>query len=176
VGLCPGCRLARRIDAANAGRESLTGRVGPSNPPPKAPPPPPPNPPPWTAASAPAPRPTTALAEVSPETRALVALGYPFWPLAALALLDSKRSPAVRRHAVQAIALNFGLTGLWFALYVIVHVPVLGWSAWPLIPLLAPIWVVAVVVYAFKVWHGDDVRVPLVSDWLDEHESGTVTA
>jgi uncharacterized membrane protein len=171
MGLCPGCRLGRRIDAASGQREGLPGRVGPSNPPPGPEPRSAPRP-----SAAPATRPPSALAAVSSETRALVALGYPFWPLAVLALLDPKRSPAVRRHAIQAIALNFGLCGLWFALYVIAHVPVLGWSAWPLVPLLAPIWLVSVVVYAVKVWHADDVRVPLISDWLDEHEVATTPA
>jgi uncharacterized membrane protein len=108
------------------------------------------------------------VATVSPETRALVALGYPFWPLAALALLDPKRSPYVRRQAIQAIGLSFGFGGLWLALAGIVHIPILGLSALPLIFLLAPIYVVASVVYGFKAWQGDDVRVPIISDWLDQ--------
>ena len=116
------------------------------------------------------------LATVSSETRALLGLGYPLWPLAALALLDPKRSPAVRRHATQALALNFGLFGLWVGLSVVSHVWVIGWSAIPLLAALFPIWFVATIVYGFKVWSGDDVRVPLVSDWLDERERGTVAA
>jgi len=121
-------------------------------------------------------RPTTALATVSPETRALLALGYPFWPLAVLALVNPKRDPVIRRQAIQAIALNFGTAGLWYALYAVSHIPLLGFAAWPLIPLLFPIWLVAVVCYGFKLWHGDEVRVPLISDWLDEHEKESVTA
>jgi uncharacterized membrane protein len=108
---------------------------------------------------------------VSPETRGLLALGYPLWPLAALALLDPKRSPAVRRQAVQALAVNFGLFGLGTALAVISHIWVLGFPAMVLIPFLFPVWLIATIVYGFKVWHGDDVRVPLVSDWLDEREA-----
>jgi len=171
-GLCPGCRLARRIDAAGGGRERLEGGVGP------APPPPPPQAGPrrpTVGPAMPAHRPAAALATISPETRALLALGYPLWPLAALALLDPKRDVAVRRQATQAIALNFGTAGLWFALLAISHIPLLGFAAWPLIPLLFPIWLVATVCYAFKVWHGDDVRVPLISDWLDERENEAVT-
>ncbi len=174
-GTCPGCRLGARIDAASGVRHSIPGRVGPANPPPG------PRatyaPPPQSSAAAVPPRTTCgALAEVSQETRALLALGYPLWPLAALALLDPKRSPAVRRQATQALALNFGLFGLWVALEGIWHIPVLGLSAWPLLAALFPVWCVATIVYAVKAWHGDDVRVPLVSDWLDERESRSASA
>ena len=108
------------------------------------------------------------MATVSTETRALVALGYPFWPLAALALLDPKRTPYVRRQATQAIAFSFGYYAMSLALIAISHIPLLGLSAWPLVPLLVPIYIVACVVYGFKVWQGEDVRVPIVSDWLDQ--------
>ena len=161
--LCPGCRLERRLQAAAAARPGIAGRVGPSNPPPQ--------PPPGRSVPPPAPRPSTALATVSLETRALLGLGYPFWPLAALALLDPKRSPVVRRQATQALAVNFGLFGLWLALETIVHVPLLGLSAWPLLTALFPVWLVASVVFGVRVWQGEEPRVPLVSDWLDERES-----
>ncbi len=183
-GICPGCRLERRIDAAAGARASLGGGVGPSNPPP------PPGPAPgvgaqqqaqqqtWQAAPRVVAVQSHALASVSIETRALLGLGYPFWPLAALALLDPKRSPAVRRQASQALGTNFGLFGLWVLLEGLVHVPLLGLSAWPLLTFLAPIWLVATVVYGVRVFQGDEVRVPLVSDWLDEREAskGSVTA
>ncbi len=161
-GICPGCRLERRIEAASSARSGLTGGIGPSNPPPQPPPP--------SATYTPAPRPAGALATVSPETRGLLALGYPLWPLAAVALLDPKRSPVVRRQAIQALALNFGLFGLGTALAVISHIWVLGFPAIVLFPFLFPLWLIASIVYGFKVWNGDDVRVPLVSDWLDERE------
>ncbi len=147
---CPSCRLAARIDAAAAARGELPGEAAKSA---------------GTAGAA-------TLAVASPETRALVALGYPLWPLAALALLDPKRSPYVRRQAVQALALNFGLFALWLVLSQIVQIPILGLSALPILAVLAPVWLVASVLYGVKVWHGDDVRVPLVSDWLDEHLPG----
>jgi uncharacterized membrane protein len=116
-------------------------------------------------------RPATALATVSPETRALLGLGYPLWPLAVIALLDPKRSPAVRRQAVQALALNAGMFGLFTVLSVLAHFWfVIAWPAWVMLPFLFPVWLVATVVYGFKAWQGDDVRVPLVSDWLDERE------
>ena len=60
---------------------------------------------------------------------------------------------------------------MYFSLGVIAHIPLLGLSALPLIAMLLPIWLVASVVYAFKVWGGDEVRVPVVSDWLDEREA-----
>ncbi len=169
-GLCPSCRLEQRIKAASATRPGIAGQVGPSNPPP--PNPPPPNPPPpqpgYSGAYWPAPPPRSgALATVSPEMRALVALGYPMWPLAILTLLGSSGSPEVRRQAMQALAFNFGCAGLYFGLGAIVHLPILGISAWPLLALLGPVWLVASVVFAFRSWNGDDVRVPLVSEWLD---------
>ena len=176
-GICPGCRLERRMTAAGAPRSGLSGgRRTPNSPPP---PPPGPAAAPQAAAWAPAARTTGVLNAVSPETRALLGLGYPLWPLAALALLDPKRSPAVRRQATQALAVNFGLFGMWVALEALVHIPLLGLSAWPLLTVLFPVWFVASIFYGIKVWSGDDVRVPLVSDWLDqrdeERERSTVT-
>lgn len=175
-GVCPGCRLERRMKAAAAARPELGGQVGPSRP---APEPVPHNapPPPQQRRYAPVACSTsTSLQTVSVETRVLLALGYPFWPLAALALLDSKRSPAVRHHAIQALGLNFGLFGLWFGLGAIAQIPILGFSAWPLLALLAPIWLVATIVYAVRVCYADDVRVPLITDWLEEREARAVGA
>ena len=61
---------------------------------------------------------------------------------------------------------------------ILAHVPLLGLSAFPLLAALLPVWLVATIVYGAKVWNGDEVRVPLVSDWLDEREerNSTVTA
>lgn len=148
LGLCPSCRLDQRVRTAATARRGLGGGVGPSSPPP-----------------APAP-----LATVSIETRALLGLGYPLWPLALVALLGPKKVPQVHRQAIQALALNFGTFGLYFGLGAIAHIPLLGLSALPLLAVLFPIWLVASVVYGIRVWNGDDVRVPLVSDWLDERE------
>jgi uncharacterized membrane protein len=161
-GLCPGCRLDQRIKSAQSARAGLSGQVGPS-----VPPPPQPN-------RAPQPQPqarTTALAVVSPETRALLAFGYPLWPLAAVALLDPKRTPEVRRQALQSLAFNFGSYALITALGFIAHIPVLGWSAYPLFVIGFPVWLVLSVIYGVKVWHGDEVRIPIVSDWLDVREA-----
>ena len=165
-GVCPSCRLDQRIKAAQSARQGLTGAVGPSHPPPP--------PPPWGAQTQPRPAATSALATVSLETRALLALGYPLWPLAALALLSPSQVPETRRQATQALAFNFGLFGLWFVLGVIGHIPILGWSAWPILAALFPVWLVSSVVYGFKVWNGDDVRVPLVSEWLDRRTPQSV--
>ena len=131
----------------------INGGIGPSYAPP------PPGPPRVTR--------TTAVATVRPETRALVALSYPFWPLAILALLDSKGSHFVKRQAWQALGFNFGMYGLGALLSAIAAIPVLGFGAWPLLPFIVPVTIVASVVYMVKVWQGDDVNVPLVSDWVD---------
>ncbi len=145
--LCPSCRLDERMKARAAASRELTGARRTIEP--------------------------GALAPISAETRGLLALGYPLWPLAALALLGPRRAPAVQRQAVQALAFNFGSAGLYFSLGALANIPLLGLSAFPLLAMIVPIWLVASVVYAFKVWNGDDVRVPLVSDWLDEREAKT---
>jgi membrane associated rhomboid family serine protease len=107
---------------------------------------------------------------VSPETRALLGLGYPLWPLAALAMLSPRRVPEVQRQALQALGFNFGFFGLYFGLSGLTHIPLLGISAWPLLAVIFPVWLVASVIYGIKVWNGDEVRVPLISDWLDDRE------
>lgn len=161
-GICPGCRLERRMKSAASARSGIAGGVGPSHPPP---------PPPSSAWSAPAGRPEGPLAAVSPETRVLLGLGYPLWPLAAIALLDPKKSPAVRRQSIQALALNGGMFVLFTGLTALSHFwVVISWPAWLMLPFLFPVWLVATVVYGYKAWQGEDVRVPLVSDWLDERE------
>jgi len=165
-GDCPGCVLAARIDAARQTNQ-INGGVGPSygsyaDPPHQAAysAPPPPQPPP------PQVRPMAAVA-VRPETRAIVALGYPFWPLAIIALLDSKASHFVKRQAWQALGFNAGMYGLGTLLTAAAAVPILSLGAWPLLPFIIPVFIVASIVYAIKVWQGDDVDVPLVSDWVD---------
>ena len=110
----------------------------------------------------------SALTDVRPESRALVALGYPFWPLALLALFDTHRSNFVRRNAWQALGFNFGIYAVGGLLSAIAQLPWIGIPAYPLVPLIIPVAVVASVVYAFRVWHGEDVRVPFVSDIVDE--------
>ena len=168
-GNCPGCVLAARVDAARQ-TNRIPGGVGPSygtyqeqayQEPPHAsyaPPPPPPTPPRVQR---------TAAVATRPETRALVALGYPFWPLALIALLDGKASHFVKRQAWQALGFNLGMYGLGALLSAAAMLPILGIGAWPLLPFVFPLTVVASVVYAFKVWQGDDVSVPIIADWVD---------
>jgi len=164
-GDCPGCRLGARIDAAK-GEHELPGQVPPRSQRSYAPPPgyspPPPDP-----AAAPA-YAQAPVATIRPESRALVALGYPFWPLALLALLDGSKSPFVRRQALQALGFNFGVYGLWFALSAIAAIPLIGFSAWPLLPLVVPVAVVASFVYGYKTWQGEDVHVPIVGDFIED--------
>jgi uncharacterized membrane protein len=154
-GDCPGCVLAARIDAARQ-TNRINGGVGPSY---SAPPPPEPPPPPRVQRA--------AAVAVRPETRAIVALGYPFWPLALIALLDPKASHFVKRQAWQALGFNVGMYGLGALISAAAAVPILGLGAWPLLPFIVPVTIVASVVYAFKVWQGEDVDVPIVSDWVD---------
>ena len=158
-GMCPSCRLAEKIDAAAGGRQQLHGQVPPR---PQAPPPPPP---PQTQ-----PRATVTIAEpLDPvESRALVALGYPLWPLALLGLFDRKQSSYLKRQAYQALGFNVGFAGFWGLLTLLSGVPWLGVSAEVIIPFLIPVFLVASVFYGIKVWHGDEVRVPIISDWLDD--------
>ena len=165
-GDCPGCVLAARIDAARQTNQ-INGGAGPSYGSYAEPPPhraaysaPPPEPPP------PQVRPRAALA-VRPETRAIVALGYPFWPLALIALLDGRASHFVKRQAWQALGFNLGMYGLGAILSAAAAIPILGLGAWPLLPFVLPVTIVASIVYAFKVWQGDDVDVPIVSEWVD---------
>jgi hypothetical protein len=164
TGDCPSCRLAARIDAAAAQRQTLAGGVGPSYEPNggyagrrQQ----------WQPQTQPPPR-SNAVASVRPESRALVALGYPFWPLALLALFDPTHSEFVRRNAWQALGFNAGMYGLGWLISSIAAIPLIGISAWPLLPFIVPVTIVASVVYAIKVWHGDDVRVPFVSDIVDQ--------
>jgi uncharacterized membrane protein len=149
-GECPSCRLAERIDT-RGGR--LPGDVGPRGP--------------QSEPFQPQVRQSAAVTTAPSETRVLAALGYPFWPLAVLALFDPKRDGYIRRQAWQALGFNFGMAAVGFFLHAVAAIPFLGWSAWPLIPFLLPIMIVADVVYAIKVWHGEDVRIPLISDWVD---------
>ena len=164
-GTCPSCVLAARIEAARQSN-MINGGIGPSA---SAPPPPPPPPytAPHTAAASVTVIPAGSLATVRPETRALVALSYPIWPLALLALLDAKGSHAVRRQAWQALAFNGGMWGFGALLGTIAAIPILNFGALALLPFIVPVWIVASVIYAFRVWSGDDVNVPIVSDWVD---------
>ena len=108
-----------------------------------------------------------AVALVRPESRALVALGYPFWPLAVLALLDAGGSDYTRRQAWQSLSFNFGMMGLGFGLYWLAAIPFFGWEAVPIAPLILPITFVAGCIYGFKTWHGDEVRIPIVTDFIE---------
>lgn len=151
-GGCPSCRLAAKVEAATATRRQIPGQV-----------------PPRPAAPATVRGEVTVAVPADPvESRALVALGYPLWPLALISLLDRKQSRTLRRQAIQALGFNVGFFGFWGLLSLIAQVPFLGFSAWVLVPLLAPLFLVASVYYGIKTWNGDDVRIPVVSSWLDD--------
>jgi uncharacterized membrane protein len=152
-GTCPSCRLAQKIDAATATRQPLYGKVPPR---PQAPP---------------QPRATVTVTPILDdpiESRALVALGYPLWPLALLSLFDRKQSRPLKKQAYQALGLNLGFAGFWGVLQLLATIPWLGVSAEVILPFLIPAFLVASVYYGIKVWHGDDVRVPIIGDWIDD--------
>jgi uncharacterized membrane protein len=150
-GGCPSCRLAAKVEAATATRQQIPGQV-------------PPRPAPASVRG----KVTVAAVPDPVESRALVALGYPLWPLALLSLLDRKQSRNLRREAFQALGFNLGFFGFWGLLSLIAQVPFLGFSAWVLVPLLAPLFLVASVYYGIKTWNGDEVRIPVVTSWLEE--------
>lgn len=161
-GHCPSCRLAAKIDAANEERHSIGGQVGGNRY--YAPPPPPPPQPAATIRSA-----SVAVADPA-ESRALVALGYPLFPLALLALFDRKQSKHLRRQAYQALGFNLGVAGLWGVLDLMVQVPLptIAVSSGILMALLIPAFLVASVFYGIRTWQAEDVRIPILTDWLDE--------
>ncbi|MHB8479166.1 MAG: DUF4870 domain-containing protein [Vulcanimicrobiaceae bacterium] len=145
-GACPSCRLAAKIDAATMTRPHLAGNVGPR-----------------VSAT-----PAVATPLDPPESRAIVALGYPLFPLALLSLFDRKQSKPLRRHAIQAVAFNLGIMAFAVLLTALAAVPWLGFSAVILLPLLAPLFLIGSCYYGWRAWQGEPVRIPILSDWLDE--------
>jgi len=178
-GDCPGCVLAARLDAAKRG-PMINGGVGPSHGPYQEPPP-------GTGAQWTAPPPHVepqpmrvqrpAAVAVRPETRTLVALGYPLFPLAIIALLDSRAPHFVKRQAWQALGFNAGMFAFSGILGATSFLPFALPVTWAVTAFFLPvIWFVASVVYAFKVGMGDDVNVPIVAEWVDARlEPGTQT-
>lgn len=151
-GSCPSCRLAAKVEAATATRVHIGGQVPPPHPQPAA---------------------VVRKAEVatlpdSVESRALVSLGYPLWPLALLSLLDRKQSRYLRRQALQALGFNVAILGIGGLMSVVANLPWIGLAPSVLLPFLVPLFLVASVYYGIKTWNGDDVRVPIVGDWIED--------
>ncbi len=151
-GSCPSCRLAAKVEAATATRVHLGGQVPPPHPQPAA---------------------VVRNAEVatlpdSVESRALVSLGYPLWPLALLSLLDRKQSRYLRRQALQALGFNVAMFGIGAVMSFLAPYAWVGLAPSVLLPFLVPLFLVASVYYGIKTWNGDDVRVPIVGDWIEE--------
>jgi uncharacterized membrane protein len=152
-GGCPSCRLGQKIDATVGERKQIHGQV-------------PPRP---SAAPMPPPRATVATLSDDPvESRALAALGYPLWPLALLALLDSKKSSYIKRQALQALGFNVGFAAFWGLLELTTFIPVLNWSSYVVLAAMVPLFILSSVIFGIKAWHGEPVRVPVISEWLDE--------
>ncbi len=166
VGDCPSCVLAARIAAASASRARIAGGIGPSE---------------RNTYHDPQSVPESAgrVRTIDPATyiesdtsRTIVALGYPFWPLAVLALFDGSKSPAVRRHALQALGFNLFAYGVGFpVLSAVASIPVLGMPVWPLVAFWLPIVFVASVIYGFKAFHNERVDVPFLSSFLDSRRT-----
>jgi uncharacterized membrane protein len=161
-GACPSCRLAAKIDAASSARQPIGGEV-------------PPRPSAQTYYQTPpqanATIKTTTVSTADPvESRALVALGYPLFPLALLSLFDRKQSTYLRRQAYQAVGFNLGVAGMWFLLQVMAQIPIptIAGSAIILQALLIPVYLVASVFYGIRVWQGEETRVPILSDWIED--------
>ncbi len=155
-GSCPSCRLAAKVEAATATRQPLGGQV---------PPRPQPQPAPHAVVHGKA---EVATLPDPVESRALVALGYPLWPLALVSLLERKSSRSLRRAALQALGFNVGMAAFAGLLMLLGNVPILGFSAQIMVALMLPTFLVASVYYGIKTWNGDEVRVPVISDWIDE--------
>jgi len=157
-GMCPSCRLAAKIDAAAATQKPLPGQVPNYGRAQSAPPP-----------FEPRVR-STAVATMndSVESRAIAALGYPLPPLALLALLDRKQSPALRRQVYQSLAFTGGTAAFGFICSMMLGIPFLQISAGILLAILFPVWLVGSIVYGIKTYNGEDVRIPIITDWIDE--------
>jgi uncharacterized membrane protein len=153
-GTCPSCRLAQKIDSATATRSALHGAVPPRQ---SAPP----RPQPQAAV-------TTMTSDDPIESRALVALGYPLWPLALLALFDSKRSRFLKRQALQALGFNVGFAAFWGLLELTSYIPWLGMSSQFILLLMLPVFLVSSVYFCIRAWQGEEVHIPVISDWIDE--------
>src|SRR5665213_1459039 len=148
-GDCPGCVLAARIDAARQAN-MINGGVGASygtysEPHHEQ----------QAAYSGPPRVQRVAALAVRPETRAVLGLSYvpAFWPLALIALLDSKSSHLVKRQAWQALGFNLGLFGFSAFLTSASAIPVIGFSVWPMLTFIVPIWLVAQSGF-LQPWHG----------------------
>ncbi len=98
----------------------------------------------------------------------MVALGFPLPPLALLALLDRKQSRYLKRQTYQALAFNAGMFGFGMVLWALLSVPFVMISAGILMALLVPIYMVMSIVYGIKAYNGDDVNIPIISDWIEE--------
>ncbi|MDQ2872140.1 MAG: DUF4870 domain-containing protein [Candidatus Eremiobacteraeota bacterium] len=165
--MCPSCRLASKIDAAAATRKGIAGQV------------PPRSQQQWqrqwqeqaqAQPQAPAAQPRVTVSEASDpaESRALVALGFPLAPLALVSLFDRKHSKWLRKQAYQAVGFNLGMAAMYAILLFLINIPLINISATILLVFMLPVYIVLSVYFGIKVWHGDDVNVPIVGDWLEE--------
>jgi Domain of unknown function (DUF4870) len=169
MGTCPSCRLAAKVDAASAAHGQIGGTVHQSAQ----------QPPPYqnawqeqAASAAVHAKAEVAISDDPVESRALVALGYALWPLALISFFDRKRSKYLKRQAIQALGFNVGMAALYGIFTVLGTVfdsiPFISAAPDILRPLLIPVFLVGAVYFGVKAWQGQDVHVPVISDWLDE--------
>ena len=150
-GTCPSCRLSQRSKRATATRTEIPGQV-------------PPRPAPAASAHAAAVAESAIRRNRERSYRSAIRCGRS----RLISLLDPKQSRQLRRQAFQALGFNVGFFGFGALLSLFAQVPFLGFSAWVLVPLLVPFFLVASVYYGIKTWNGEDVRIPIVTSWLDE--------
>jgi uncharacterized membrane protein len=60
------------------------------------------------------------------------------------------------------------MCAFWALLELVRQLPLIGWSSNVVLAFIVPVFIVLSVFYGVRAWHGDDVRVPIVSDWLDD--------
>ena len=102
---------------------------------------------------------STPSAEITPSDKQWALCAYLFTPLAPAIMLtieDVKNRPYIRAHLAQALVL--GLIG--FVLNSLLLAFLVGCVTWPL-------YLVLLVYYGIKAYHGETVRIPVISDWVN---------
>jgi uncharacterized membrane protein len=97
----------------------------------------------------------------------MLVLSY-LWILALIPLLVEKEDAEVQWHAKNGLLLFAGEIVLWLALAILGMVPVVQVLGCVLVPLL---WVVILVIHIIaivKALKGDRLRIPLVSDYVEQ--------
>ena len=153
-GGCPSCRLAAKVEAATAAAAQI-----------------------WRSSAAAADRKGSSCSQAAACTRPpprsgrvararlarlpALAAGAPIAP-------GSQAVARTRRQAFKAIGFNVGIFAFWGVFSLIAQVPSSGFSAWRARTAALPLFLIASVYFGIKAWNGEDVRIPVMSDWLDD--------